>query len=124
MNEMLNPNMDSILTSIKKLLGLPESATEFDGDIIVYINSEINVLRQLGVGAIDGYRVTSAEQTWADYIGDEPRLDLIKDAIYLRVKILFDTPQSGIVLECLKEQLKEAEWRLSTEEDPVDPFSE
>lgn len=124
MDEMLNPNMDSILTSIKKLLGLPESATEFDGDLMVFINNEINVLRQMGVGPLDGYRVTSADQTWADYIGDEPRFDMIKDAVYLRVKILFDTPQSGIVLECLKEQLKEAEWRLATEMEPVEPFSE
>lgn len=124
MDEMLNPNMDSILTTIKNLMGIPESATEFDGAIIIYINREINVLRQLGVGPNEGYRVTSAEQTWADYIGDDPRLDPVKDAIHMRTKILFDSPQSAIVLECLKEQLKEAEWRLSMEKEPFDPFSE
>lgn len=40
--------MDSILTSIKKLLGITEEYEHFDPDIIMHINSVFSVLTQLG----------------------------------------------------------------------------
>ena len=42
--------MDSILTSVKKLLGLAEGYTAFDADLIMHINSVLMILNQMGVG--------------------------------------------------------------------------
>ena len=39
---------DSILSSVKKMLGLPEEYDAFDLDIITHINSAFTVLTQLG----------------------------------------------------------------------------
>ena len=42
--------MESILTSIKKMLGIDEEYTHFDADVIMDINSVLMILTQLGVG--------------------------------------------------------------------------
>ena len=41
---------ESILTSIKKLLGITEDYEQFDTDIIIHINSVFMILTQIGVG--------------------------------------------------------------------------
>ena len=41
---------ESILTSVKKLLGIDESYTHFDADLIMHINSVFSILGQMGVG--------------------------------------------------------------------------
>lgn len=46
--------MDSILTSVKKLLGIAEECTDFDADIIMYINMALFALVQMGVGPVKG----------------------------------------------------------------------
>ena len=43
--------MDSILTSIKKLLGITEEYENFDHDIIMHISSGFMIFNQLEVGA-------------------------------------------------------------------------
>lgn len=42
--------MESVLTSIKKMLGITEEYEHFDSDIIMHINSVFMILTQLGVG--------------------------------------------------------------------------
>lgn len=52
--------MDSILTSVKKLLGLTEEYTAFDADLIMHINSVLMILRQMGVGPQEGFGISDA----------------------------------------------------------------
>lgn len=105
--------MESILTSIKKLLGIPEEYEHFDGDIILHINSVFMILNQLGVGPKEVYRIADKEDRWLDFVTDYDDLDAVKSYVYLRVKQLFDPPQSSIIMESQNRLIQELEWRLN-----------
>lgn len=105
--------MDSILTSIKKLLGIDESYEQFDTDIIMHINSVFTILTQLGVGPSNGFRIEDKTTTWNDYIGDDPNFESVKSYIHLKVKLLFDPPLSSVVIESINRMINEFEWRLN-----------
>lgn len=110
---------DSILLSIKKMLGLSEEDESFDLDVTLQINSAITVLTQIGVGPKDGFIVTSKVDTYNDWLGDSfEGVSLVKMCIYYRVRLGFDPPSSTSVIECIKEMIKEHECRLSYQVDP------
>lgn len=111
--------MESILTSIKKLLGITEDYDHFDADIIMHINSVFSILTQLGVGPAEGFRIEDETATWNDFL---PRNSLnyesVKSYMHLKVKLLFDPPLSGTVIESYNRQISEFEWRLNVTADP------
>ena len=109
--------MESILTSIKKLLGISEDDESFDTDIITHINSVFMILNQLGVGPTRGFRIYNKEDIWDDYITDEVTAELVKSYIYLKVRILFDPPSTSAVMESINRQISEFEWRLNISSD-------
>lgn len=107
---------DSILVTIKKMLGLDADYTAFDQDIIVFINSAFMTLAQIGVGDREGYCITGAEETWGDFISEFPaNYDALKTFIYLSVKILFDPPNSSAVLTSYENTIERLTWRLNIE---------
>lgn len=105
--------MESILTSIKKLLGIEEEYTQFDNDIIMHINSVFLNLTQLGVGPAEGFLIEDDTTTWEDFIGDSNQLQAVKSYMYLKVKLLFDPPLSSSVIESMNRMIAELEWRLN-----------
>lgn len=105
---------ESILTSIKKLLGLSSDYNNFDHDIILHINSVIMILTQLGVGPSDGFRIEDDLSKWNEFIDDEKYLDAVKSFTYLKVKLLFDPPLSSAAIQSIKELISELEWRITT----------
>lgn len=105
--------MESILTSIKKLLGIEEEYTQFDNDIIMHINSVLLNLTQLGVGPAEGFLIEDDTATWEDFIGDSNQLQAVKSYMYLKVKLLFDPPLSSSVIESMNRMTSELEWRLN-----------
>ena len=107
--------MESILTSIKKLLGMPEEYEAFDTDIIIHINAVIMILNQLGVGPTDGFVIKDKTSVWTNYITDETKIELVKSYMYLKVRLLFDPPTSSAVMESINRQISEFEWRLNVE---------
>lgn len=110
---------ESILTSVKLGLGVTEEYTHFDQQILMAINTAMNALTQLGVGPTTGFTISDKTTTWHDYIEDEKRLASVKEILILRVRLLFDPPASGTMVEIMNEQLREMEWRLmSTIEHP------
>lgn len=112
--------MDSILTSIKKLLGISEDYEHFDADIIMHINSVLAILAQLGVGPTEGFSIRDKTATWGDYIGENAKkLNDVQMYIYLRVKLIFDPPSSASVIEAMTNAKNELEWRLSVSSDDV-----
>lgn len=111
-------DMDSILTSIKKLLGIAEEYEHFDPDIVMYINSAFSVLTQLGVGPEEGFRIEDASKTWSEFLYDDPRLEFVKTFIYLKVRLAFDPPLSSAVMEAINRQISELEWRINVTVDP------
>lgn len=109
--------MDSILISIKKLLGITEDCDSFDGDLILHINTVLAALNQLGVG--NGFFITGEKETWTELLGDDSRLNLVKSYVHLRVKTLFDPPLSSSVSEAIERNIKELEWRILVVTDVV-----
>ena len=106
--------MESILISIKKLLGVAEDYLQFDNDIIMHINTTFLNLTQLGVGPEAGFIIEDDSTLWSDFIDIEnPQLHAVKTYIYLKVKLLFDPPLSSSVIEAMKNQIAELEWRLN-----------
>jgi len=103
---------NSILNSIKKLLGLTEDYTHFDTDIVIHINSIFATLNQLGVGPENGFVIRGVEDKWTDFLSDERTLESVKSYIYLRVRQMFDPPTVSAVLESMKEMASEYEYRL------------
>ena len=103
----------SILTSIKKLLGVAEDYTEFDEDIVTHINSVFLNLTQLGVGPEEGFMIEDDTAVWEDFINDSVQLQAVKTYVYLKVKLLFDPPLSSSVTESINRMIAELEWRLN-----------
>lgn len=111
--------MESILTSIKKLLGIEEDYDCFDGDIMLHINGALSTLHQLGVGPAEGFSIEDASKTWDDFIPNSPKLNSVKTLVYLRVRLVFDPPTNSSLLTALSNYANELEWRLkvAAEED-------
>lgn len=105
--------MESILVSIKKLLGIPDDYTHFDQDVIIQINSAFSILNQLGVGPEEGFAIDGSSATWSEFIGEDPRLNLVKTFVQIKVKLAFDPPTSGTLMDSYNRQLDELTWRLS-----------
>ena len=110
--------MDSILTSIKKLLGITEEYENFDQDIIMHINSAFMILNQLGVGPKSGFSINDKSSTWDEFIPESSNLEAVKTYVHLKVKLMFDPPLSSTVIEAIKSQINELEWRLNVSVDP------
>lgn len=105
---------ESILTSTKKRLGLTEDNEQFDEDVIMDINTVLNILTQMGIGPQDGFSIVDKNSKWDDFLqNDSQLLQMARTYVFLRVKLLFDsvtTPQS--VIEAMTRQYQELEWRI------------
>jgi hypothetical protein len=110
--------MDSILTSVKKLLGIAESYTAFDADIIMHINAVFLVLQQLGVGPEKSFDIVDASAVWDDFLPGDERAKAI--ASYMGAKVRLDPPQSSTAMEALKNTVAEMEFRLNIEFDKTE----
>lgn len=105
---------ESILVSIKKMLGLDAEYDAFDQDVIININSALLPLQQLGVG-IKGFHVSGEANVWSDFIDYNYDLQAVKTYVYLRVRLVFDPPSSTAVMQMMQEQIRELEFRLNIE---------
>lgn len=103
--------IDSILNSIKHMLGVSKEDTSFDSELVIYINGALTVMHQLGVGP-QGYLITGDNNTWEELLEGRTDLELVKPAIYLRVRLIFDPPQNSFLVNAIKEQIKEYDWRI------------
>ena len=107
--------MDSILNSIKKLLGIAEEDNSFDVDIMMHINSVFVTLSQLGIGPRNGFAITDEFTTWDEYFGEGKKNEMVKTYVYRKVQLVFDTPSNSAVLGAMERSINELEWRLNVE---------
>ena len=107
--------MESILTSIKKLLGIDEQYEHFDSDIVMHINSAFMILTQIGVGPSEGFSIKDKTDVWSDFIPNDHKLESVKSYVYMKVKLLFDPPLSSTVMESMNRMISEFEWRLNVQ---------
>lgn len=108
---------DSILDTIKKLLGIDPEYDVFDVDIITHINSLFLPLQQLGVGPDEGFMITDNASKWQDYLGDDKNLNAVKSLMALRVRLLFDPPATSFAIAAMEKVATEYEWRLNVHAD-------
>ncbi|WP_407413556.1 hypothetical protein [Methanobrevibacter sp.] len=106
---------ESILTSIKKLLGLSADNTAFDTDVTFHINTVFANLIQMGVGPQEGFRITGTSETWGQFTSNDLLIENVKTYVYIKVKLVFDPPQTSALLDAFKGQAAELEWRLYTQ---------
>lgn len=111
-------DMNSILTSVKKAMGIAPEYTHFDPDIIMHINSVFLTLEQLGVGPAEGFAIEDEKDKWSDFIGNNKLLNAVKSWTYLKVRLLFDPPQSSAAVESINRMIAEFEWRINVTVDP------
>lgn len=103
----------SILKSVKKVLGLPPEYTPFDEDVIMHINTVFADLNQMGVGPPAGVQVEDENATWNQITGGDPRYNGVKTYTYLRVKLIFDPPGTSFTQDAMRRQIDEQAWRLN-----------
>lgn len=109
---------ESILNSIKKLLGLEADYTAFDLDVIMHINSVFFELQMLGVGPAAGFTITDDSKKWSEFIGAN-QIEAVKSFIWIRVKLLFDPPTSSFGIESLTKQAERMAWQLNVQQEGV-----
>jgi hypothetical protein len=109
------PDESSILDSTKKAIGIEPTATVFDSDIIMHINTAFFTLQQLGLGPSAGFSIENNETTWGQYFGEKTNFNAVKSYVYLRVRLLFDPPATSFALNAIDKQIQELEWRLNIE---------
>lgn len=109
---------DSILISVKKLLGIAKDYEHFDTDVIIHINSAFSILTQLGVGPPSGFIVSGADTKWNDFISDLSQIEMIKSYVYQKVRLMFDPPASSAAIDALQRSINEFEWRINVAVDP------
>ena len=107
-------NAESILTSVKKLLGIAEEYTQFDNDIIIHINTIFMALQQMGIGPKDGFSITDENDLWTDFMEDSILLNSVKTYMYLRVKLLFDPPLTSSTVDSFNKLISELEFRMNS----------
>jgi hypothetical protein len=110
--------VESILDTVKKMVGVSLEDTAFDVDLIVGINSAIMALTQLGVGPAEGFIISDKEAKWADFLGATIQLEPVKMYVYLQVKMGFDPPQTSFVLDAMNRQLSELAFRINLQVEP------
>ena len=103
-------NTDSILISVKKLLGLDQDYHAFDADLIMHINSVFFIMAQMGIGPT--FSIYDESDSWSSYLEGRMDLEAVKTYVGAKVRQLFDPPTVGAVADALDRTIKELEWRL------------
>lgn len=104
---------ESILQSTKKILGIEPDYTAFDMDIIMHINGTLATLNQLGIGPEEGFMIEDESAEWGELLDDDPKLNNVKQYMYLKVKLAFDPPTTSFALAAFEKQIEEHVWRIN-----------
>lgn len=120
----MDQRTDSIVASIKKMLGLEDEYTPFDMDVITHINAAFMTLTQMGIGPKEGFMVDDYNQTWEQFLTNKVMLGGVKTWVYLQVKMMFDPPSNSILMDAMKQQADQILWRLNVQAESVErmPF--
>jgi hypothetical protein len=111
---------ESILKSVKKILGLEADYTVFDVDIITHINTALSDLVDVGVGPEGGFMIEDDTAVWADFIGSNLHFNPVKSFVYLKVKTFFDPPEGRYAIQATDGQLAQMLWRLNVNRENAD----
>lgn len=113
--QVSNEQANNILSDVKKQLNA-DFGDSYDSELLLFINSVIGTLIQIGVGPDEGVTI-DASSTWDSIIGNDKRLNSVKTYVALKVKKIFDPPENQAVKQSLEEQIKELEYRIFVTKD-------
>jgi hypothetical protein len=123
----MSANPQSILDSIKKVLGVDSEDEAFDIDIIMHINTVFGSLQQLGVGPITGFVIIDNTLLWSNYSPNMTLLAAVKSYVASKVRLIFDPPATSFAIDAIQKLCAELEWRLNIMAEqitpPSDPFN-
>lgn len=114
---IVSPLQESILGTIKKLIGFEDDYTQFDTDLVIHINTAFASLAQIGSNLKEGFFITDKNNLWSEYTTDTAILEPIKMYVYLKTKMVFDPPASSMVIETIKQTINELEFRIQISAD-------
>ena len=117
MSELATNTDESILTSVKHMLGIEPDVTHFDSNLILFINSAFYSVNQLGVGPDNPYHINGSTEKWTDFSADINDFEAVIQYVYLKVKMAFDPPLSGTVIGEYNKQIDELAWRITAKVD-------
>ena len=103
---------DSVLLSIKQMLGISPEDTSFDVNVIMSINTALTTLMDLGLTEVEDQIVTSDKMTWDELLGGRTDIEYVKTYIYQKVKMIFDPPTSTAAIDAMQRSISELEWRI------------
>lgn len=110
----------SILNTIKKKIGISPTDDSFDVDVTMCINTAFERLNNLGIGPSEGFRITDAQTNWSDYLTDGDQIESVKDYVFLKVKLLFDSSSaSSFLIDSYKKQIDEMEFIFLCKSDHI-----
>lgn len=109
----------SILADIREICDVGRDTIDFDGQLIPLINTFLFRSAQFGVGK-KGFMIRGMEERWEDFIDQSAEcFAALKSYIGLRVRLIFDPPDSSALVTALMEEAKELEWCLYNEADII-----
>lgn len=105
----------SILEDIRVACNLNRDDDSFDDQLILHTNTFLFRSAQLGVGK-RGFSINSVDQQWTDFMPkDFEYFEALKSFIGLRVRIVFDPPETQSVMAAINDIIRELEWTLYAE---------
>lgn len=108
----------SILDSVKKVIGMDPSYTAFDIDIIMHINTQFSKLYNLGVGPKNAaFEIEDKNATWSDFLQGKTNINMAKTYVCMAVRLIFDPPPTSFGIEAVKTEIQEMGWRLNVLDD-------
>lgn len=105
--------LESVLQSVKALLGIQPEIANFDSELIMFTNMALNTLTQLGVGPPTGYIISSKNNVWSEFLNDNILFEDVKSFVYLKVRLIFDPPTNAFLVKAIEDQIQELTWRLN-----------
>lgn len=115
---------DSILGTIKTMLGLTSDVTAFDQELITHINSMFTILNQLDIGPDAGFMIYGYDEVWGDFVEDVTLTTMVREFIYLKVRMIFDPPASSVVSDAFNQRIAELEWRMNIQAERLAALAE
>ena len=102
---------DSILESIKKMLGIYPEDTAFDDELVMHINNAIADLTDVGGEKLD-FAITSNSETWNDFVDSERLAGQARQYVFCKVRLIFDPPSNSFIVNEIEKAKDEAQWRF------------
>jgi hypothetical protein len=107
---------DSVFNSVVLYLMLdPDNLPEqFRSHILDDINTQMNILHQVGVDFSNGLlEIEDSSTTWNDLMAGNAKLNMLKTFIQIGVRLEFDPPSNSFLYDALKKHYDEVQWRIT-----------